>query len=168
MRKTIAALIGAAATVTIITGAGVASAAVNHPASPRPAVTRTEYFQDVSGSMTSNKSPLAAYGAFNASGVDTQTGNRTDNFKFPGGSFTVKHKTTHSHQSFSKRTCAGVSQQSGTYKISGGTGDYAGISGSGHFKLRVLLVARHTARGCSRRPIAGQVVIQAHGPVTMP
>lgn len=177
MRKTVAALISAAATVTMITGAGVATAATSHPAShraaARPAVTQravtgTEHFQDVSASLTSNKSPVAAYGAFNAGGVDTQLGHRTDLFKFPGGSFLIKHKVTRSRQHFSKTACAGVQRQRGTYKISGGTGKYAGITGSGHFRLRVLIVARHTAHGCSQRPVAVQVIIRAHGPVTLP
>lgn len=178
MRKTVAALISAAATVTMITGAGAATAASSHPAGPHPAaaraavtqraVTGTEHFQDVSASLTSNKSPVAAYGAFNAGGVDTQLGHRTDLFKFPGGSFLIKHKVTRSRQHFSKTACAGVQRQRGTYKISGGTGKYAGISGSGHFRLRVLIVARHTAHGCSQRPVAVQVIIRAHGPVTVP
>ena len=177
MRKTVAALISAAATVTMITGAGVATAATSHPAShraaARPAVTQravtgTEHFQDVSASLTSNKSPVAAYGAFNAGGVDTQLGHRTDLFKFPGGSFLIKHKVTRSRQHFSKTACAGVERQRGTYKISGGTGKYAGISGSGHFRFRALIVARHTAHGCSQPPVAFQVIIRAHGPVTLP
>jgi|SRR5580692_10619337 hypothetical protein len=178
MRKTVAALISAAATVTMITGAGVATAATSHPAGTHRAATRaavtqravtgTEHFQDVSASLTSNKSPVAAYGAFNAGGVDTQLGHRTDLFKFPGGSFLIKHKATRSSQHFSKTACAGVQRQRGTYKISGGTGKYAGITGSGHFRLRVLIVARHTAHGCSQRPVAVQVIIRAHGPVTLP
>jgi hypothetical protein len=178
MRKTVAALISAAATVTMITGAGAATAATGHPAGPHPAaaraavtqraVTRTEHFQDVSASLTSNKSPVAAYGAFNAGGVDTQLGHRTDLFTFPGGSFLIKHKVTRSRQHFSKTACAGVQRQRGTYKISGGTGKYAGITGSGHFRFRVLIVARHTAHGCSQPPVAVQVIIRAHGPVTLP
>jgi hypothetical protein len=184
MRKTIATLVGAAATATMITGAGVAAAsaghpaaathpaaidlAATHPASRHAAVTRTEHFQDVSASLTSNKSPVAAYGAFNAGGVDTQGNGNVDTFTFPGGSFVVKHKATHDHSRFSKRNCAGTERQRGTYKISEGTGKYAGISGSGHFRLRVLIVARHTSHGCSGKPVAVQVIIRARGPVTLP
>jgi hypothetical protein len=173
MRKTVAALISAAATVTMITGAGAATAATSHPAGTRPAVarravTRTEHFQDVSTSFTSNRSRLAAYGAFNAGGVDIQGKHNTDTFKFPGGSFVVKHKATRTRQHFSKTTCAGTERQRGTYKISDGTGKYAGISGSGRFLVRILIVARHTSHGCSRKPVAAQVIIQAHGPVTLP
>ena len=157
MRKTLAVLIGAAATATMMTGAGVAvasashpagishPAAVSHPASPHAAVTGTEHFQDVSSSLTSSTSPVLAYGVFNARGTDTQTGSHTDTFAFPGGSFRVTHKTTRTRQHFSRRTCAGVVHQRGIYKLSRGTGRYAGISGHGRYRLRVLIVARHTA-----------------------
>jgi hypothetical protein len=92
----------------------------------------------------------------------------TGTFTFPGGSFVVKHKATHDHSRFSKRNCAGTERQRGTYKISRGTGKYAGISGHGRFRLRVLIVARHTSHGCSGKPVAVQVIIRGHGPVTLP
>jgi hypothetical protein len=180
MRKMLAALIGAAATVTMIAGAGVASAspahpaspaypaAITHPASAHRAVTGTEHFQIVSTSLTSSRSKVVAYGVFNASGVDIATSNTRDTFKFPGGKFRVTHHATRSRQHFSTRTCAGTFRERGTYKISHGTGKYAGISGHGRYRLRGLIVARHTAHGCSRRPIAIQVIIRAHGPVTLP
>ena len=180
MRKTLAALIGAAATVTMIAGAGVASASparpgsparpvtITHPASAQRAVTGTEHFQAVSTSLTSSRSKVAAYGVFNASGVDIATSNTRDTFKFPGGKFRVTHHATRSRQHFNTRTCAGTVRERGTYKLSHGTGKYAGISGHGRYRLRGLIVARHTARGCSRRPIAIQVIIRAHGPVTLP
>ena len=171
MRKTLAALIGAAATVTMITAAGVAAASPAHPAHPASAhhaVTGTEHFQIVSASISGKRSPVVVYGAFNDRGVDVTTGSTTDSFRFPGGSFRVTHKNTSSHQHFSTRTCAGTFRQRGTYKLSNGRGKYAGISGHGHFALRGLIVNRHTAHGCSRRPIAVQVIIQAQGPVTLP
>src|SRR6266536_388719 len=174
MRKMLAALIGAAATVTMITGAGVATASpahpgspahpvtITHPASAHRAVTGTEHFQAVSTSLTSSRSKVVAYGVFNASGVDIATS------KFRRGKFRVTHHATHSRQHFSTTTCAGTFRERGTYKLSHGTGKYAGISGHGRYRLRGLIVARHTAHGCSRRPIAIQVIIRAHGPVTLP
>jgi hypothetical protein len=174
MRKMLAALIGAAATVTMITGAGVAAASpahpasTSHPASSYRAITGTEHFQIVSASISGKRSPVVVYGVFNARGVDVTTGNTTDRFKFRGGSFRVTHKNTSSHQHFNTRTCAGTFRQRGTYKLSHGRGNYAGISGHGHFALRGLIVARHTAHGCSHKPIAVQVIVRAHGPVTLP
>src|SRR6266581_2244526 len=160
MRKTLAALIGAAATVTMMAGAGVASASPAHPATPvhparsHRAVTGTEHFQAVSTSLTSSRSKVVAYGVFNASGVDIATSNTRDTFKFPGGKFRVTHHATHSRQHFNTTTCAGTFRERGRYKISHGTGRYAGISGHGRYRLRGLIVARHTAHGCSRRPTA--------------
>jgi hypothetical protein len=180
MRKTVAALISAAATVTMITGAGVAAAstdhpaaathpaAISHPASTHAAVTGTQHFQLVSASLSGKNNPVVAYGAFNASGTDNATSKTKDTFTFPGGSFRVTHKNTHSRQHFSKRTCAGVVHQRGTYKISNGTGRYAGISGHGRFRVRVLLVTRHTPSGCGQKPIAVQTIIRARGPVSVP
>jgi len=168
MRKTLAALIGAAATVTMITGAGVAAAGPVHPASAHHAVTGTEHFQIVSATISGKRSPVVIYGAFNDRGVDVTTGKTTDRFRFPGGSFRVTHKNTSSHQHFNTTTCAGTVHQSGTYTLSNGRGKYAGISGHGHFAIRVLIIARHTAHGCSRNPIAVQAVIQAHGVATLP
>jgi hypothetical protein len=173
MHKKLAALIGAAATITMITGAGVAAASPVHPASPaHPAsshrVTGIEHFQAVSTSLTSNRSKLVAYGVFNAAGVDISITSTRDRFAFPGGSFRVTHKATSSHHHFNTRTCAGTFRERGDYQLSHGHGKYAGISGHGHYQLRGLIVARHTAHGCSHRPIAIQVIIQAQGPVTLP
>ena len=178
MRKTIAALLGAAATVTMITGAGVAAAppATRPSYPPRPAtrparapITGRQHFQAISSSLTSSKSPVLAYGVFNASGTDTQTGRRTDTFAFPGGSFRVTHNTTRRRSHFSRRTCAEVIHQRGIYKLSRGTGKYAGISGHGRYRLRFLIVARRTASGgCSQKPIGEQIIIRARGPVTLP
>ena len=168
MRKTLAALIGAAATIMMMTGAGAATAASSHPATPHAAVTGTEHFQLVSASISGNRSPVAAYGVFNASGVQVSISNTRDTFKFPGGSFRVTHKPTHSHSHFSKRSCTGVVHQRGVYKISRGRGKYAGISGHGHYRLSVLIVARHTSHGCSGKPVAVQTIIKARGPVSLP
>ena len=168
MRKTLAALIGAAATITMIAGAGAASAATGSPASPQAAISGTQHFQAVSAPLSGTRSRVAAYGTFNASGIDTSTSSTRDTFTFPGGSFRVTHKPTRSRQHFSKVTCAGVVHQRGTYKISNGTGRYAGISGHGRYRLRVLLVSRHTSSGWGNRPIAIQTVIRARGPVSVP
>jgi hypothetical protein len=171
MRKTIATLIGAAATVTMITGAGLAQAST-HPASAHRSVTRTEHFQAMNTSRSNNatRNSLVAYGgAFTAGGIDVQHANNTDTFRFAGGTFRVTHKTTGGHQHISNATCLISISQHGTYKISKGTGKYAGIRGSGHFKLSILVVAARNAHGaCTHRASASQLLIQASGPVTLP
>jgi hypothetical protein len=175
MRKTIAALIGAAATITMISGASLAAASTHpagaRPASVRPAVTKIEHFQAVSVSLTTNTNHIIAYGAFAAGGTDVENSNNTDTFKFPGGTFRVTHKVKGGHEHFSKATCLNLISQHGTIKISHGTGKYAGISGSGTFKLAIVFIDGRNSHGaCSMRvkPVAGQLIIQAQGPVTLP
>lgn len=171
MRKTIAAFIGAAATVTMITGAGVASAAAGHPASTRPAVTGTQHFQLMTTSATSTKASVIALGSvITAGGVDHQ-GNKTDTVVFPGGTFKIRHSAGHGPQHFNPRTCLAVITQRGTYTLGHGTGKYKGISGHGRYLARILFVAARNSKGnCSERkaPRAFQQIITAHGPLTLP
>ncbi len=110
---------------------------------------------------------MAAYGLFNASGVDHTITRHIDVFRFGNGSFRVTHKATHSRQHFSKVTCSGTFSERGVYRLSHGRGRYAGIRGHGHYVLRGLFVTRHTAHGCGHKPIAVQTVIRAHGPTAV-
>jgi hypothetical protein len=165
MRKTMTALIGAATTAMMIGGAGAAAA------SPSRAGLTSEHFQEVISSLTSNRGPLVAYGAFTASGTDVAHSNSDHTFKFPGGSFLVIVKAVGGHQHIDKSTCLFTATQLATYKISHGTGKYAGISGSGHATLSVLaIVARdsHGACSMSKTPHAQQTIIRGQGPVTLP
>ena len=171
MRKTLAALIGAAATVTMITGAGVASAATGHPASPHRAVTGVEFFQIMTTSETSSTSSIIALGSvFVAGGVD-HSGNKTDRVVFPDGTFKIRHFAGHGRQHFNRRTCLLRINIHGTYKVRSGTGVYAGISGHGRYRLRIRAVSARNSNGnCSQSkpPAAFQQIIKAHGPVTLP
>jgi hypothetical protein len=168
MRKKLAALISAAATVTMITGAGVASATAGQRARAHPAVTGTEHVQIVGTSLSGKRNKVVAYGVFNASGIDQPVSRSQDIFTFPDGSFTVTHKPTSTQQHFSKATCSATVVQQGNYTLSGGTDAYEGISGHGTFTVHVLIVFSHTETGCSTKPIASQTLVQAQGPVTLP
>ena len=58
-----------------------------------------------------------------------------------------------------------------TYKISRGTGKYAGISGTGHATLSDLEITARDAHGaCSltKTLLAQQVFARGQGPVTLP
>ncbi len=165
MRKTITVLIGAATTAMMIGGAGLAAA------SPRPAGHASEHFQEVISSLTSTKGPLLAYGAFTAGGTDVAHNSSDHTFKFPGGSFLVTVRAVGGHQHINKSTCLFTATQHATYKISHGTGQYAGINGSGHATLSVLAIAARDSNGaCSmtKTPHAQQTIIRAQGPVTLP
>ena len=58
----------------------------------------------------------------------------------------------------------------GTFKLSGGTGAYAKISGAGTYKLNILAVAAKNAAGkCSQKapPTAFQQIVKATGKVSL-
>ena len=58
--------------------------------------------------------------------------------------------------------------QRGTYRLGGGTGKYACLTGHGGYAAHILAVLNRNKKGkClpSRRPPALQQVINAHGPV---
>ena len=165
MRKTITAIIAAATAAMMLGGAGMAAA------STRPAAATTEHFQEMAASPTSNQANVIVYGAFTAAGVDTQHNNNTDTFSFPGGSFLVTPAITSQHQHLNTATCLLTATLNISYKISRGTGKYAGISGSGHATISDLeITARdsHGACSLSKTLLAQQVFASGQGPVTLP
>jgi hypothetical protein len=66
-------------------------------------------------------------------------------------------------------TCLTTQTATGTYKLSHGTGKYAGISGSGHFTTSVHFVsARNRDGSCSpNRELAYQAVVTMTGTATL-
>jgi hypothetical protein len=163
------ASVAAAADAVLVSGLTAATASPA-TASVSPAALRTEHLQIMSTSETSSNFSLIATGAFSAGGVDV-SGGTTDTAKFAGGTFKIRHRTTGHRQSFSPKSCLSTVNQHGTYKLAGGTGKYAGISGSGKFTLRILIVAARTRAGkCTmkKKPVASQLIITAAGPVQLP
>jgi hypothetical protein len=146
--------------VAVIGGGGLASASVS------PAAVQTEHFQLVTASATSNTAGVIAYGAFTGSAVDIM-GNTTDTFKFPNGSFQVRHSPGKGPQSFNPNTCLLTVNQHGTYTLGHGTGRYAGISGHGTYQISILGIGARSKGRCSQNqpPVAFQQIIKASGPV---
>jgi hypothetical protein len=103
----------------------------------------------MSTSATSTTSSIIARGVFTAAGVDHPGRHNVDTFVFPGGSFKVTHAKTSGSRSFNPKTCLMTINQRGTYKLSGGTGKYAGISGSGKYQLSILGVGASSAASAS-------------------
>ena len=138
------------------------------PAGASSAVTGTEKFQIMTTSATSGTASVIASGVFTAGGVDQQ-GNKVDTFVFSNGSFKVAHKgpsTAH----INPKTCLVTIVGHGTFKLSGGTGAYANISGAGTYKLNILAVAAKNAAGkCSQKapPTAFQQIVRASGKVSL-
>lgn len=135
---------------------GVAASA--SPAA-RSAVSGTEHFQVVGTSATSNTPGVIATGVFTAGGVD-HTGAQVDTLVFPNGSFKVAHKGTTTH-TFNPKTCLLADGGKSTLTLYGGTGAYAGISGSGTSELNVLAIAARSGGKCSMtKPVAFQAILK--------
>jgi hypothetical protein len=167
MRRTFAAAIGAISVAAMLSGAGLAAASAS------PASTPTLHFQQMSTSATSSKSSFIATGAFTAGGVNVggNGNNGTGTVIFPGGTFKITHRTVHSKATVNAKTCLFTLHATGTYKIHGGTGKYAGISGHGNFVASILVVSARNSKGkCAQAkvPAAFQQIIKASGPVSLP
>lgn len=59
--------------------------------------------------------------------------------------------------------------QRGGYRITGGTGKYAGITGHGRYQLSILAVKARSGGKCTQNkpPVALHQVINASGPVSV-
>jgi hypothetical protein len=167
MRRTFTAAIGAVSVAAVISGAGLAAAS----ASPARSATPMEQFRGMSisvpGTGTLN---IIATGAFTAGGVDIITGLTTDIYRFPGGTIHIRHHAAHSAQTINNRTCLFRVSERGPYRITGGTGRYKGISGSGTGTLSIVAVLVRDSKGkCSLAlpPAATQLLLNLHGPIKL-
>jgi hypothetical protein len=172
--------VGLAAAAVVAAAAVTAGLALPAGASTvaKPAGTGgTEHFQmmNTSTSQTTTTNPIVAWGVFTAAGTDQENANNTDTFVFPGGTFTVKHVTTPgtAHQYVNPKACLFTYSEKGTFKLSGGTGRYWGIRGSGTYALSVIGISTRLKSGACNMsdtaPLAGQQQeISAVGKVWLP
>ena len=162
----------AAGTAAVAAAVGSSALAVASTGSAQHQAASTEHFQLMSTSPTSSNVPVVAYGsAFTASGTDHEGKSNTDTLQFANGTFKLTHKMTGGTQHINPATCLFTFTGTATYKLSGGTGAYQGISGSGSAKLSLLgITARNSKGKCSPSlaPVAQQELIQASGPATLP
>lgn len=137
-------------------------------ARPGPALSGTEHIQLVSTSGPSTLTAIAG-GVFTAGGVYHQ-GSQTATVVFPGGTYTVDPSQGIGPQTFNPRTCLLTVSQHGTFRVYGGTGKYAGISGSGTYRVSLLEVEARSGGKCSQNeaPVAYQEIVTASGPVRLP
>lgn len=177
-RKRAVMLAGTVVTAAAVTAALALPAGASPVVAARPAgVTGAQHFQamNTTTSQTSTSNPLLAYGVITAAGTDRLNANGTDTFLFPGGTFTVKHVTAKgtARQYFNPKTCLFTYSEKGTFKLSGGTGRYWGISGSGTYALSVIGISTRVKGGACNpsqtAPLAGQQQeIAAVGTVHLP
>jgi len=159
MRRAFSAAVGAVSLAAVVVGTSVTAASASTTA------VRTEHFQFVSVSTSSNRDSAIAWGVFTAGGtINLNSGH----VRFPGGTFRAIHHQTSMTSELNRKTCLLVSVGHGTYRLTHGTGKYRHISGRGTYTSRVRAVLARNARGrCSqsKRPSAFQQIVNARGPV---
>jgi hypothetical protein len=175
-RRAIALATAGIAAVGAIIGLAVPAGA--SPVTAKPAaVTGIEHFQmmNTTTSATSTTNPLIAWGLFTLPAIDKENSNNIDTFKFPGGTFLVKHtpKKGTMHQSFSPKTCLFQYSEKGTLKVGSGTGKFKGISGAGTYALSVIGIGPKLKNGTcnpsqTAPAAAQQQLIQAVAKITLP
>jgi hypothetical protein len=145
----------------IITAVGCAFGLTLATALPASAASAPiEHFTGIQASADGPQTVSAA-GPIAASGTDTQLGPNRDTFVFPAGTLTVRHEQQTETEKFDARTCVGTFVQKGTYVIQRGTGAYAHVTGSGHYR------ATGVFQGCDQNapPQSAVIIIQAEGPI---
>ncbi len=164
MRKHRQLLLAAATAATIaVTGVTGASAS---PGTHQNA-SGTEYVQIMSASTTPGPASAIARGVFAAAGQAYLGDARLGKIVFPGGTIMLSHQAGHGSSQFDPRTCLSVISQPGTYRIVGGIGKYAGISGHGKYQLSLEIVAARSHGDCSssQPPVAQQELLRLSGPL---
>ena len=134
----------------------------------RPAITGTEHFHIVTTTPGATSESAIVTGVFTAGGVD-HPGSKVDTLVFPTGSFKVAHSKGTGTQSLNPKTCLLTVTLKGTITLSGGTGAYAGISGSGTYHFSLLAVEGKSGGTCSMTvpPPAYQQIITGTATVTL-
>ena len=168
LRSKIIAGMSVVAVAGAVAAAGLTSASASLAAGA--GTSGFEHFQLVNATVANNApSSIIARGLFTAGGVD-HPGNKVDKVVFPDGTFKIAHSGGTGTPRFNPKTCLGLFALNGTYRLSGGTGAYAGISGHGIYRLNIMFVgARNAAGKCSNKlpPTAFQQIIRAQGPVSL-
>jgi hypothetical protein len=164
MRKHHRLLLTAAAAASLaVTGASAASASPG----THQGVSGTEYIQIMSASTTPGPASAIAQGVFGAAGLAYVGDARLGRIVFPGGTITISHQAGRGTSHFYPGACLSVISQPGTYRIVGGSGKYAGISGHGTYQLSLEMVAARVHGDCSsaKPPVAQQELLRLSGPL---
>jgi hypothetical protein len=130
----------------------------------------TEHFQAMSTNAVSSSRVVIGYGPVTGAGVDHESSNgMVETFVFAGGSFRLKVVKFTSSQRVSPGTCLITITRRATYRLAGGTGKYAGISGHGTAVAHILGVARRSGGKCAldKVPVAFEQTITAAGPIRL-
>jgi hypothetical protein len=145
MRKSMGAVLGSAAAIVLVGGAGLATAAASPAGS---AASGTEHFSLMTTQPTASKYVIITSGVFTAGGTDV-SGAKTDTAKFHDGTFKIHHGSAlHiTKQKVNPKTCLAQFAATVKFTLGGGTGAYKGISGSGTAKINALEIAKRNSKG---------------------
>jgi len=148
MRISRIAVVAAAATIMIGSGAGLALASAG--TAQRPAASGTEHFNLSTTQPSASKYVIIASGVFTAGGTDT-SGQNVDTVKLTGGGFKINHNFPFHilKEQLNPTTC--LMQFAGTTKftIEDGTGAYKKLTGSGNALISGLGIAARTHGTCN-------------------
>lgn len=157
-RHWIAGAIATATAVLGLTGAAFGSGS---------GASGTEHLTFMSTATSGETFNVIATGVFTAGGK-VNLGSSKATLRFPNGTIRTVSKSSKPVSTSNKTTCYGTFAQRGTYTIVGGTGAYAGISGSGSFSLHFYEVVPIVNGKChGNKPVAQQGILTASGPVTL-
>jgi hypothetical protein len=170
MRRAPAKLISLVLATITVSGTGIAAAS----AQPSAPASRhgTEHFTFMFASTSTDVGSIIATGRFTDGGTINIFPFRPS-YGMKLGAGTIRLTLTSPHPPSSKTnraTCLTTVSERGTYKLSHGTGRYAGIRGTGRFTATDRLVSHHRrSGGCAtgRSPLAEQTIFTLSGPVTL-
>ena len=93
----------------------------------------------------------------------------TDRITLPGGTITILDTDPPDTATFNPLTCTATLAVAGApYTVVGGTGAYAGASGSGTFSARGLVVFGRTATGCTDDIVVFFADVRLTGTLSVP
>jgi hypothetical protein len=136
-------------------------------ATPSAAAAGIEKFSlmDASTNESSVVYSTIATGSFTDGGTASKVGGVLT-MQLSKGSITLQIKSKH-HGATSEHDCAQTQSSSGDYTITGGTGSYSNITGTGSATVNVTLVEADSGGNCSSAPLAAQGTISASGHVSL-
>jgi len=170
MRRAPAKLIPFVLAAITVSGTGIAAAS----AQPSAPASRhgTEHFTFMFASTSTDVGSIIATGPFTDGGtINISSRGPTAEMKLGAGTIRLTGTSPRGPSSKTNRaTCLTTVSERGTYKLSRGTGRYAGIRGTGRFTATDRIVSHHRRNGgCAtyRSPLAEQTILTLAGSVTL-
>jgi hypothetical protein len=115
--------------------------------------------------------PISGQGLVYTTERDTgRAFHETELYVFAGGNVAVSANGVFSPSTFDASTCTEITAFRGTFKVNGGTGEFAAASGHGHFSGRTTItfaVDPASPEGCDFDEVSGSVHGEAVGVVRL-